>query len=159
MKLPQLWTWVSVSDLCLPAPSSLLTWGSWLCCLRLYTTTWLAVFVRSQGGEARGVSNWCSAVPASPTDASRDAGPEPAATVKSLIESFDTVGQSELWAPQTHPHTPPAQAAARLQGNRSAESTSLWGTHRLLHSIFIVCIYSHIDWILAVIGSYSGGRV
>lgn len=81
--------------------------GSWVCCLRLYTTTWLAVSVRSQGGEARG-SDWCSVVvPASPTDAGGDAGPEPAATVKSLIESFDTVGQSEFWAPQPHPQTPP----------------------------------------------------
>lgn len=62
--------------------------------MRLYTTTLFAVSVRSQGDEVQ-VSDRCSRIPASPTDASGDADPEPAATVKSLIESFDTVGQSE----------------------------------------------------------------
>lgn len=92
------------------------TWGgSWLCCMRLYTTTLFAVSVRSQGDEVQ-VSDRCSRIPASPTDASGDADPEPAATVKSLIESFDTVGQSECWAPQQHTHTASARTAAQLQG-------------------------------------------
>ncbi|XP_054899479.1 cytospin-B isoform X2 [Poeciliopsis prolifica] len=60
--------------------------------------------VRSQGdddGRALdsdgGSSQWCgiSVIPGtSPADASEDAGSEPGATVKSLIKSFDTVGQN-----------------------------------------------------------------
>lgn len=64
------------------------------CCVHLSTTTLFTVSARSQGDEGRG-SDRCSVIPASSKDASGDAEPEPAATVKSLIESFDTVGQSE----------------------------------------------------------------
>ncbi|XP_031713166.1 cytospin-B isoform X2 [Anarrhichthys ocellatus] len=57
--------------------------------------------VRSQGDEVR-VSDsdinrhWCgiSVIPTTPSDASGDADSEPEATVKSLIKSFDTVGQN-----------------------------------------------------------------
>ncbi|XP_070838537.1 cytospin-B isoform X1 [Chaetodon trifascialis] len=57
--------------------------------------------VRSLGDEVR-VSDsdhsrhWCgiSMIPTAPTDASGDADSEPGATVKSLIKSFDTVGQN-----------------------------------------------------------------
>ncbi|XP_029375936.1 cytospin-B isoform X2 [Echeneis naucrates] len=55
--------------------------------------------VRSQGDEMR-VSDsdrhWCgiSMIPSSPTDAGGDADSESGATVKSLIKSFDTVGQN-----------------------------------------------------------------
>ncbi|XP_035481414.2 cytospin-B isoform X2 [Scophthalmus maximus] len=57
--------------------------------------------VRSQGDEVRvfdsdSSRHWCgmSMVPTTPTDASGDAETEPGATVKSLIKSFDTVGQN-----------------------------------------------------------------
>ncbi|XP_068585649.1 cytospin-B isoform X2 [Cebidichthys violaceus] len=57
--------------------------------------------VRSQGDEVR-VSDsdinrhWCgiSVIPTTPSDASGDADSEPEATVKSLIKSFDIVGQN-----------------------------------------------------------------
>ncbi|CAI5644178.1 unnamed protein product [Oreochromis niloticus] len=57
--------------------------------------------VRSQG-EEMSVSDsdnglhWCgiSMIPATPADASGDSNTEPGATVKSLIKSFDTVGQN-----------------------------------------------------------------
>lgn len=67
---------------------------TWLYCMCLYTTTLFTVSARSQGDEVR-ASDWCSRSPALSTDASEDVDPEPAATVKSLIKSFDTVGQSE----------------------------------------------------------------
>lgn len=65
------------------------------------------VSARSPGDEVR-VSDsdngrhWCgiSMIPAAPTDSGGDADAEPGATVKSLIKSFDTVGQSEQRAPQ-----------------------------------------------------------
>lgn len=60
--------------------------------LYLYTTTLFTVSVRSQGDEVRPF-DWCS--PALCTDVGEDVDPEPAATSKSLIKSFDTVGQSE----------------------------------------------------------------
>ncbi|XP_072231777.1 cytospin-B isoform X1 [Leuresthes tenuis] len=57
--------------------------------------------VRSQGDEVRvsdsdNNNHWCgiSMIPTTPTDASGDANSEPGATVKSLIKSFDTVGQN-----------------------------------------------------------------
>ncbi|XP_043997278.1 cytospin-B isoform X2 [Gambusia affinis] len=59
--------------------------------------------VRSQGDDGRaldsdgGSSQWCgiSVIPGtSPADASDDASAEPGVTVKSLIKSFDTVGQN-----------------------------------------------------------------
>ncbi|XP_051255945.1 cytospin-B isoform X2 [Dicentrarchus labrax] len=57
--------------------------------------------VRSQGDEVRlpdsdNSRHWCgiSMIPTTPTDASGDADSEPGATVKSLIKSFDTVGQN-----------------------------------------------------------------
>ncbi|XP_070773115.1 cytospin-B [Enoplosus armatus] len=57
--------------------------------------------VRSQGDEVRASDSensrhWCgiSMIPTTPTDASGDADSEPGATVKSLIKSFDTVGQN-----------------------------------------------------------------
>ncbi|XP_024860931.1 cytospin-B isoform X1 [Kryptolebias marmoratus] len=57
--------------------------------------------VRSQGDEVRvpdsdSNSHWCgiSMIPTSAADASGDASSEPEATVKSLIKSFDTVGQN-----------------------------------------------------------------
>ncbi|KAK2828770.1 hypothetical protein Q5P01_019804 [Channa striata] len=56
---------------------------------------------RCQGDEVRASDSdnnhhWCgiSGVPTAPTNASSDAASEPGATVKSLIKSFDTVGQS-----------------------------------------------------------------
>ncbi|KAF3706658.1 Cytospin-B Nuclear structure protein 5 [Channa argus] len=59
--------------------------------------------VRSQGDEVR-VSDadnnhhWCgiSGIPTTATNTSSDAASEPGATVKSLIKSFDTVGQNNL---------------------------------------------------------------
>ncbi|XP_063750601.1 cytospin-B isoform X1 [Eleginops maclovinus] len=57
--------------------------------------------VRSQGDEVRLSDSdinrqWCgiSVIPTTPGDASGEADSEPGATVKSLIKSFDTVGQS-----------------------------------------------------------------
>ncbi|KAM9728730.1 cytospin-B isoform 2-T4 [Menidia menidia] len=57
--------------------------------------------VRSQGDEARvsdsdNNNNWCGIpmIPTTPADISGDANAEPGATVKSLIKSFDTVGQN-----------------------------------------------------------------
>ncbi|XP_015241330.1 PREDICTED: cytospin-B [Cyprinodon variegatus] len=57
--------------------------------------------VRSQGDEGRVLdssssSQWCSTsmIPSTAADASEDASSEPGATVKSLIKSFDTVGQN-----------------------------------------------------------------
>nr|XP_046267014.1 cytospin-B isoform X1 [Scatophagus argus]XP_046267015.1 cytospin-B isoform X1 [Scatophagus argus] len=57
--------------------------------------------IRSQGDEVRvsdsdNSRHWCgiSMIPTAPTDASGDADSEPGATVKSLIKSFDTVGQN-----------------------------------------------------------------
>ncbi|XP_056253170.1 cytospin-B isoform X1 [Seriola aureovittata] len=57
--------------------------------------------VRSQGDEVRvsdsdNSRHWCgiSVIPTSAADASGDADSEPGATVKSLIKSFDTVGQN-----------------------------------------------------------------
>ncbi|KAM8741174.1 cytospin-B isoform 2-T3 [Acanthopagrus schlegelii] len=57
--------------------------------------------VRSQGDEVRvsdsdNSRHWCgiSMIPTTPVDASGDADSEPGATVKSLIKSFDTVGQN-----------------------------------------------------------------
>ncbi|XP_040005784.1 cytospin-B isoform X2 [Xiphias gladius] len=57
--------------------------------------------VRSQGDEVRvsdsdNSRHWCgiSMIPTPPIDASGDADTEPGATVKSLIKSFDTVGQN-----------------------------------------------------------------
>lgn len=52
--------------------------------------------------------HWCgiSVIPTAPSDSGGDANAEPGATVKSLIKSFDTVGQSEQRAPrQQHTHT------------------------------------------------------
>lgn len=81
-------------------------------CMRLYTATLFIVSVRSQGDEVRvsdsdNSRHWCgiSMIPTTPTDANGDADSEPGATVKSLIKSFDTVGQSEHQAPQQHTHT------------------------------------------------------
>lgn len=75
-----------------------------------YTATLFIVSVRPQGGEVRvsdsdGSRHWCGTTPTLPGDASGDAEPEPGATVKSLIQSFDTVGQSEHRAPLQHTHT------------------------------------------------------
>ncbi|XP_019130502.2 cytospin-B isoform X2 [Larimichthys crocea] len=57
--------------------------------------------VRSQGDEVRvsdsdNSRHWCgiSMIPTTPIDVSGDADSEPGATVKSLIKSFDTVGQN-----------------------------------------------------------------
>ncbi|XP_042286632.1 cytospin-B isoform X1 [Thunnus maccoyii] len=57
--------------------------------------------VRSQGEEVKvsdsdNSRHWCgiSMIPTTPADASGDADSEPGATVKSLIKSFDTVGQN-----------------------------------------------------------------
>ncbi|XP_062262996.1 cytospin-B isoform X1 [Platichthys flesus] len=57
--------------------------------------------VRSQGDEGSvsdsdSSRHWCgiSMIPTTPSDASGDAESEPGATVKSLIKSFDTVGQN-----------------------------------------------------------------
>ncbi|XP_028276680.1 cytospin-B isoform X2 [Parambassis ranga] len=57
--------------------------------------------VRSQGDEVRvsdsdNSRHWCgiSMIPTTPMDANGDADSEPGATVKSLIKSFDTVGQN-----------------------------------------------------------------
>nr|XP_020456265.1 cytospin-B isoform X3 [Monopterus albus] len=57
--------------------------------------------VRSQGGEMResysdNSHHWCSTfvIPTATTDASGDVDSDPGATVKSLIKSFDTVGQN-----------------------------------------------------------------
>lgn len=87
-----------------------------VCCMWPYKATMSVVSVRSQGDEARvsesdNSRHWCgiSVIPTPPTDASGDADSEPGATVKSLIKSFDTVGQSEHRAPQqkhtlTHRH-------------------------------------------------------
>ncbi|KAM9846221.1 cytospin-B [Aulostomus maculatus] len=57
--------------------------------------------VRSQGDEVKvsdsdNSRHWCgiSMIPSTPADANRDADSEPGATVKSLIKSFDTVGQN-----------------------------------------------------------------
>ncbi|XP_047462548.1 cytospin-B isoform X2 [Mugil cephalus] len=57
--------------------------------------------VRSQGAEGRASDSdssrqWCgiSMIPTTPLDASGEADSEPGATVKSLIKSFDTVGQN-----------------------------------------------------------------
>lgn len=69
----------------------------------MYTATLSIVSVRSKGDEVRAsdsTDNSChwsgiSMIPTSPTDVSQDAEPEPGATVKSLVKSFDTVGQSE----------------------------------------------------------------
>lgn len=77
-----------------------------------YAATLFILSIRSQGDEVRvsdsdNSHHWCgiSMIPTTPTDASGDGESEPGATVKSLIKSFDTVGQSELWAPQhTHKH-------------------------------------------------------
>eukprot|EP00064_Thunnus_orientalis_P010221 superscaffoldBa00001365_g10247 len=59
--------------------------------------------VRSQGEEVKvsdsdNSRHWCgiSMIPTTPADASGDADSEPGATVKSLIKSFDTVGQNKL---------------------------------------------------------------
>lgn len=52
--------------------------------------------------------HWCgiSMIPTVPMDAGGDADAEAGATVKSLIKSFDTVGQSEQRAPpQQHTDT------------------------------------------------------
>ncbi|XP_071382046.1 cytospin-B [Centroberyx affinis] len=57
--------------------------------------------VRSQGDEGRvsdsdSSRHWCgiSMIPTTPTDANGDGDSEPGTTVKSLIKSFDTVGQN-----------------------------------------------------------------
>ncbi|KAM4727039.1 cytospin-B isoform 2-T3 [Anableps anableps] len=58
--------------------------------------------VRSQGDEGRVLdldsssSQWCgiAMIPTTPDDTSEDASSDPGATVKSLIKSFDTVGQN-----------------------------------------------------------------
>lgn len=83
-------------------------------CIFLYTATLFIVSVRFQVDEVRvsdsdNSRHWCgiSMIPTTPTDASGDADSEAGATVKSLIKSFDTVGQSEHRAPQhalTHTH-------------------------------------------------------
>lgn len=78
-----------------------------MCCMWPYKATVSIVSVRSQGDEVRvsesdNSRHWCgiSMIPTPPTDASGDADSEPGATVKSLIKSFDTVGQSEHRAPR-----------------------------------------------------------
>uniref|UniRef100_A0A3P9MEQ5 Cytospin-A n=1 Tax=Oryzias latipes TaxID=8090 RepID=A0A3P9MEQ5_ORYLA len=65
---------------------------------------------------------WCgiSVIPTTSLDASTDANTEPGATVKSLIKSFDTVGQSEHQAPQSPlsgipVRTAPAAAVSPIQ--------------------------------------------
>ncbi|XP_071316795.1 cytospin-B isoform X2 [Trachinotus anak] len=69
--------------------------------------------VRSQGDEVRvsdsdNSRHWCgiSMIPTSPADASGDAESEPGATVKSLIKSFDTVGQSHTVQMHSSPRSP-----------------------------------------------------
>lgn len=73
----------------------------------VYAATFFIVSARSQGDEVRVSESensplWCgiSVIPTTSLDASTDANTEPGATVKSLIKSFDTVGQSEHQAPQ-----------------------------------------------------------
>lgn len=78
----------------------------------VHTAILFIVSARSQGEEGR-VSDsdngrhWCgiSMIPATPADASGDSNTEPGATVKSLIKSFDTVGQSEHEHLSTQTHT------------------------------------------------------
>lgn len=128
--------------------------GSWLCCMHLCTTTLFTLSDRSQGAEAR-VSDWCSRIAASPTDASGDADPGPAATVKSLIESFDTVGQSECWAPQQHTrvHGQPRQQRNRRGQLLPVETSALSllsradptvRTVQLSTPTVVVCIYWNV---------------
>lgn len=84
------------------------------CLLSVYTAILFIVSVRSQSEEVQvsdsdSNSHWCgiSMIPTTPTDTNGDASSEPGATVKSLIKSFDTVGQSEHQAPQHTPTGPP----------------------------------------------------
>ncbi|XP_018546607.1 cytospin-B isoform X1 [Lates calcarifer] len=90
--------------------------------------------VRSQGDEVRvsdtdNSRHWCgiSMIPTTPTDAGGDADLEPGATVKSLIKSFDTVGQNgpghtvQMHSSPRSPlsgipvRTPPAAAVSPIQ--------------------------------------------
>lgn len=80
----------------------LVTFSSPLISVSLYAATLFILSIRSQSDEVTlsdsdNSHHWCgiSMIQPAPTDASGDADSEPGATVKSLIKSFDTVGQSE----------------------------------------------------------------
>uniref|UniRef100_A0A3Q4HCR1 Cytospin-A n=1 Tax=Neolamprologus brichardi TaxID=32507 RepID=A0A3Q4HCR1_NEOBR len=108
----------------------------------------------SQGEEVR-VSDsdngrhWCgiSMIPATPADASGDSNTEPGATVKSLIKSFDTVGQGPGHTVQMHSssrsplsgipvRTAPAAAVSPIQRHSHIKPISKTLEKRINHGEF-----------------------
>ncbi|KAI3373475.1 hypothetical protein L3Q82_022078 [Scortum barcoo] len=113
------------------------------------------VSVRSQGDEVRlsdsdNNRHWCgiSMIPTTPSDASGDADSEPGATVKSLIKSFDTVGQngpSHTIQMHSSPRTPlsgipvrtaPAAAVSPIQRHSYIKPLSKTLEKRINHREF-----------------------
>lgn len=86
---------------CVHSPFSVVKWCS-ASQHRVQSLSLSIVSARSPGDEVRvsdsdNSRHWCgiSMIQTLPTDSGGDADIEPGATVKSLIKSFDTVGQSE----------------------------------------------------------------
>ncbi|XP_059207153.1 cytospin-B [Centropristis striata] len=111
--------------------------------------------VRSQGDEVRlsdfdNNRHWCgmSVIPTTPTDASGDADSEPGATVKSLIKSFDNVGQNgpghtvQMHSSQRSPlsgipvRTAPAAAVSPIQRHTYIKPLSKTLEKRINHGDF-----------------------
>ncbi|XP_038564240.1 cytospin-B isoform X2 [Micropterus salmoides] len=111
--------------------------------------------VRSQGDEGSvsdsdNSRHWCgiSMIPTTPTDASGDADSEPGATVKSLIKSFDTVGQNgpghtvQMHSSQRSPlsgipvRTTPAAAVSPMQRHPYIKPLSKTLEKRINHGEF-----------------------
>uniref|UniRef100_A0A3Q3VVI6 Cytospin-A n=1 Tax=Mola mola TaxID=94237 RepID=A0A3Q3VVI6_MOLML len=77
-----------------------------------------------------------SMIPTSPTDVSQDAEPEPGATVKSLVKSFDTVGQIQMHSSPRSPlsgipvRSAPAAAVSPIQMSGCREDLKPTGLMR-----------------------------
>uniref|UniRef100_A0A3Q3VVH6 Cytospin-A n=1 Tax=Mola mola TaxID=94237 RepID=A0A3Q3VVH6_MOLML len=91
-----------------------------------------------------------SMIPTSPTDVSQDAEPEPGATVKSLVKSFDTVGQGPGHTVQMHssPRSPlsgipvrsaPAAAVSPIQRQSYVKPLSKTLEKRINHGELSGC--------------------
>ncbi|XP_029924493.1 cytospin-B isoform X2 [Myripristis murdjan] len=111
--------------------------------------------VRSQGDEGRvpdsdNSRHWCgiSMIPTTPTDANGDVDSEPGTTVKSLIKSFDTVGQNgpghtvQMHSSQRSPlsgipvRTAPAAAVSPIQRHSYIKPLSKTLEKRINHGEF-----------------------
>ncbi|XP_061904179.1 cytospin-B isoform X2 [Entelurus aequoreus] len=111
--------------------------------------------VRSQGDDLKAVEfegsrPWCSMIPSPPVDTNGDADTEPGATVKSLIQSFDTVEHRgpavHTFQIQSSPRSPlsgiplrtaPAAAVSPIQRQSHIKPLSKLLEKRITHGNFV----------------------